>query len=194
MKPFILIILGSTRDNSMGSKVSAWFTQFAQQRGDAQYQLVEVKGLNLATFNEAGSPKQIEHSYTDPHAQAWVKQVEGADGFVIITPEYNHGYPSGLKNSLDYVYAGWNNKPVAFVSYGGVSGGIRAVEQLRQVAIALQLAPINESLTFPFINKLFSPEGKLLDTSADKRAGIMLDQLLWWTVALHEGRKAHSLT
>ncbi len=188
----ILTILGSTREGRAGEKVASWFMRLAALRGDAQYGLADVRALDLPTFNEPSNPKQIEHAYADPRAQAWVAHVESADGFVVVTPEYNHGYPPALKNAFDYAYAGWNNKPIAFVSYGGIAGGTRAVEQLRQVAIELQMAPVRNQVAIPFISKAFGADGKpaqpeLLATSAQA----MLDQLLWWAAVLREGRAEH---
>ena len=86
-----------------------------------------------------------------------------ADGFIIVTPEYNHGYSAVLKNAIDYVYDGWNKKPVAFVSYGGPAGGSRAIEQLRQVAIELQMHPVREQVTIPYIWSALSDSGELID-------------------------------
>jgi NAD(P)H-dependent FMN reductase len=118
-----------------------------------------------------------------------VATIESLDAFIIVTPEYNHGYPASLKNALDYAYRGWNRKPVAFVSYGGVSGGIRAVQQLRQVAIELQMAPIREEVNIPFIHRALSEEGTPIDELPRKRLAAVFRDLEWWGTTLKAGRE-----
>ncbi len=194
MQPHILVILGSTRTVRAGEKVTSWLLPIAQKRTDATYELIDVRALNLPIFSNPKSPKTIEHAYEDPREQAWVAKVESADGFIIVTPEYNHGYPPALKNALDCVYAGWNNKPVAFVSYGGIAAGTRAVQQLRQVVVELQMTPIRNQVAIPFISAAFDPDGKPLNAAPlEKSVYAMLDQLSWWANVLKEGRTAHPL-
>ena len=114
-----------------------------------------------------------------------------ADGYVLVTPEYNFGPPAVLKNALDHVYDPWNNKPVAFVGYGGTGGGVRAVQQLRLSVIELQMAPIRDSLVLPFARRLFAAEdGRILDDAYEPRAQRLLDQLVWWAVTLKAARAA----
>ncbi len=98
--------------------------------------------------------------YQHDHTKKWSKIVDEADGFIIVTPEYNHGYSAGLNNAIDYLYKEWTGKPVSFVSYGGVSGGLRAVEQLRQVVIELRMQPLREQVSIPFVRGAVR-EGKL---------------------------------
>ncbi len=110
------------------------------------------------------------------------------DGFIIVSPEYNHAYPAVLKNAMDWIYPEWNNKPVGFVSYGSV-GGARGVEQLRLVAVELQMSPIRQGVfipgAYPFGAKEWKPEA---DESLTRDAGKMFDQLLWWAKALKNAR------
>jgi NAD(P)H-dependent FMN reductase len=110
------------------------------------------------------------------------------DGYVFVTPEYNFGYPAVLKNALDHIYHEWNNKPVGFVSYGGGAGGSRAVQQLRQVVVELQMAPIRAGIVIPFARRLFDESGGIKDEAYDGRANALLEQLLWWTRALKAAR------
>ena len=131
----------------------------------------------------------MERNYADERERAWVRLIERLDGFIVVTPEYNHGYPAALKNALDYAYAGWNRKPVAFVSYGGAAGGVRAVQQLRQVVVELQMAPIRAEVNIPFAMKAFNERGEPSDPLHRKRASAMLNDLAWWTWALREGRR-----
>jgi NAD(P)H-dependent FMN reductase len=105
-----------------------------------------------------------------------------------VAPEYNHGYPAVLKNALDHVYAGWNKKPMGFVSYGGSSGGIRAVQQLRQVAIELQLAPLRDEVNIAFAMKALAPDGTPTEAMHQTRLETLLDELTWWGQALQVAR------
>ena len=107
---------------------------------------------------------------------------------MFVTPEYNHGYPAVLKNALDHVYAEWNNKPAAFVAYGGKAGGARSVEQLRSVAIELQMAPIRQAILIPGVRRAFDEDGKPADASYEQQADALLDQLVWWARALKAAR------
>ena len=137
-------------------------------------------------FNETETPSYKTKPYTDPAVVKWTAKVAEADGFVIIAPEYNHGYSAVLKNALDYVGSEWNNKAVGFVSYGSAMGA-RAIEQLRSVVIELGMAPIKNSVHMPFdvimASSQGTPEAELF-TSYDERANGMLDQLISWSKAL----------
>ncbi len=191
--PKILIILSSIREVRAGERVAQWIHNLAAKRTDMHAELVDLKAIDLPLYHYAKDTKEIEESYTDEGERAWVEKVNSADGFIIVTPEYNHGYPPSLKNALDYIYAGWNNKPVAFVSYGGAMAGSRATEQLRQVVIELQMAPIRAHVPIQFISKAFGPDGNPLDPRYAKLAGKMFNQLAWWANVLKEGRQNHPI-
>jgi NAD(P)H-dependent FMN reductase len=189
MNPHILIILASIRENRQGETVARWFHRLASRRKDFDAELVDLKEWSLPFYHEAKTPVAMEHEYTDPKARAWVEKVEGADGFILVTSEYNNGYPPTLKNALDYVYTGWNNKPMACVSYGGPGAGMRSVAQLRQVAVELQMAPIRGEVNIPFVARAFNELGEPLEATHVKRADAMFDQLVWWADALAEARQ-----
>ncbi|PIN91340.1 nadph-dependent fmn reductase, partial [Candidatus Pacearchaeota archaeon CG10_big_fil_rev_8_21_14_0_10_31_9] len=183
----ILVILGSIRKNRFGEKPAKWIYEEAKKQEGLEVELVDLKDYPLPFFDEAISPSMIKEPYSNENVKKLTKKVDEADGFIIISPEYNHGYPAVLKNMLDYIYKEWNNKAVGFVSYGSV-GGARVVEQLRQVAIELQLAPIRQSVHIPtqlFIDILM---GKNNDPNPfdnlKPQADSFLDQLIWWTKAL----------
>jgi len=128
---------------------------------------------------------------TDPIAQKWTAKIAEADTFIVVTPEYNHGYPAVLKNAFDYVYKEWNRKPIGFVAYGSVAGA-RSVEQLRQVAIELQMAPIRKGLHIHKFWLLTDEKGNLKPGALDDMNGEakdFLDQLTWWGKALKEARE-----
>lgn len=186
----IQIILGSTREQRQGEKVANWIYALASKQKDFNIELIDLKDWPLPFFNEALSPAYLKGNYKEKLAKDWSKKIKKADAYIIVTPEYSHGYPAVLKNALDYLYEEWNNKPVAFVSYsGGPSAGIRAVEQLRQVVIELQMAPIREEINIPFVWKAFDEKGVLKDQEYyTKKAANLFSQLLWWAKALKATR------
>jgi NAD(P)H-dependent FMN reductase len=175
------IIIGSTRPGRNGEKVAQWVYEHAQARGDVAYELIDLADHPLPHLDEAIPPSM--GSYQNEHTKQWAATIASFDGFVIVTPEYNHA-PSGvLKNALDYIYAEWNNKAVAFVSYGA-AGGVRAVEMLRLIAGELQMADVRAQVSFSLATDFtnyteFTPgpyHSQVLET--------MLDQLIAWTQAL----------
>jgi len=192
-KPNIQIILGSTRSGRIGERVAKYVSSVASERNDANYELVDLADWNLPYYNEAGPPMMFQMKgmpFANEKANEWAQKIAGADGFVIVTPEYNHGYPAILKNHLDYTYMGWVNKPVAFVSYSmGPFMGLRVVEQLRLVVAELQMASIRESVAFGAAHEAFDETGKAKEDHSD-RVNKMLDQLMWWTAALKTARES----
>jgi len=162
--PHIQIILGSTREGRNGEKVAKWLASLAAGRTDFTSEILDVKEFNLPFFDSAGSPGTT--GVIAPAAQKWSEAVAKGDGYIIVTAEYNHGYPAPLKNALDHLYKDWNDKPVAFVSYGGAAGGVRATEQLRQVVAELRMADIRESIVIPSVWAAFTPEGEPINKEA----------------------------
>lgn len=186
----IQIILGSTRNHRVGEKVANWVYSQVKDIPDAEVELVDLENFPLPFYDEPIIPKLIKGNYSNEIAKKWATKVAEADGYIVVTPEYNHGYPAVLKNAFDYVYDEWNNKPIGFVSYGGISGGLRAVEQLRQVVVELQMVPIRESVSFQFVSKKFDEEGHLLDLSNNDRVKALMGQLLWWVKLLMPARNS----
>ena len=112
----IAIVLGSTRPGRLGKAVAEWVLQRSAERTDAQFELLDVADFDLPLLDEPLPPSLGRHEHG--HTRAWAEAVAGFDGFVFVTGEYNHSVPGALKNALDYLYAEWNNKAAAFVSYG----------------------------------------------------------------------------
>jgi NAD(P)H-dependent FMN reductase len=186
----IKIILGSIRENRFGDKPAKWIYDIASVMPEISVELLDLRDYKLPIFAEAVSPAQVKGEYASEEVNVWAKKIAEADGFVIVTPEYNHGYTSALKNNMDYLYKEWNKKPVVFVAYGN-SGGTRAVEQLRQVAIELQMAPVRNAVHINAPWNLVEPDGTLKAGALDAYATSaknMLDQLIWWTKALKVAR------
>ncbi|MEU2630343.1 NAD(P)H-dependent oxidoreductase [Kitasatospora sp. NPDC007106] len=175
------IILGSTRPNRNGEQVAKWVLDIASRRDDADFELIDLRDHPLPHMDEPLPPSLGR--YQHQHTRQWAAKIASYDGFVIVTPEYNHGIPAVLKNALDFLYAEWNNKAVGFVSYGGV-GGVRAVEQLRLVAAELQMADVRQQVTLSMITEfenysVFKPGDYNLPA-----LNTMLDQVITWSTAL----------
>lgn len=143
------IIMGSTREGRVSDKIAPWVLEQANKTGAFNAEILDLRDFELPFFNESVAPGDRETPYTSPESVVrWTKKIGEADAFVVIAPEYNRGYPAVLKNAFDWVYKEWNDKPIAFVAYGGV-GGARSVEQLRLVSIPLQMAPIRQGVHIP---------------------------------------------
>ncbi|MEK9173518.1 MAG: NAD(P)H-dependent oxidoreductase [Patescibacteria group bacterium] len=188
-KPKIQIVIGSTRENRVGDKVGKWFYKHASKREDAVFELVDLRDWPLPFYDEVTGPGYLKGNYKTPKAKEWAAKVAEADGYVIVHPEYNHGYSAVLKNALDYAYTEWNNKPVAFVSYGGGAAGARATEQLREVAVELQMAPIREAIHIPMIWEALDENGEPKNPVFTERIDPVLNQLLWWVKPLKLARE-----
>jgi NAD(P)H-dependent FMN reductase len=187
-KPNIQIILGSTRQGRAGEQVARWFADIAAARSDLNTEVVDLRDWPLPFFDEPASPKRSLGE--DVRIQAWASKVREADGYVLVTPEYNHGYPAVLKNALDHLFYEWNDKPVSFVGYGGAAGGTRAVQQLRQVVIELGLVPIPQQVILPKVYTAFDESGKVTDPNLDRSANAVLDELVPWAELLQARRAA----
>jgi NAD(P)H-dependent FMN reductase len=186
----IKIILASIRPNRFGDKPAEWLLDLAKEQPSAEFELLDLKDYQLPIFAEAQSPSAAKGVYDSPEVNRWAAKIAAADGFIIVTPEYNHGYPASLKNNLDYLYQEWNKKPVAFVSYGS-AGGARAVEQLRQVAVELQMAPLRSAVHIFTPWNLVAADGSLNPGALDSyvpSAQHLLEQLMWWAEALAQAR------
>ncbi len=178
----IQVILGSTRPNRKSEMVGKWVLGEISKNPEIEAELVDLRDFPLPFYNEVAGPQGLQGNFSVEIAKKWGEKIKEADGYIIITPEYNHGYPAVLKNALDYAYFEWNNKPVAFVAYGGVVGGSRSVEQLRLVTIELQMAPIREAVYIPNIWSGFDKE------VYNKKLDLLFSQLLWWARIFKTGR------
>jgi NAD(P)H-dependent FMN reductase len=159
-------------------------------RDDMELELVDLRDYPLSFFDQR-APAYTKRDYPTQEVERFGRVIDRADGFVIVTPEYNHGYPAVLKNAIDHTFVEWNRKPVAFVSWGNV-GGARAVEQLRLVAVEMEMAPTRHAvhiLPDVLVPALRAPEydPTLLD-SLEPRLTTLADDLVWWTVALQSAR------
>ncbi len=184
----ILVIIGSTRQGRLGDKIGQWVLDQVKDLGKADFELVDLRDYPLPFFDEPISPSMIQTPYTHPVVKKWTAKVAEADGYIMVTPEYNHGYSAVLKNALDYVYKQWNNKTVGFVGYGSV-GGARAVEQLRQVAAELQMVSVRNTVVISKHWEKIDEEGHFQGEEYRESLKHLVDQLLWWTQAFKKARK-----
>lgn len=189
--PRVAVILVSVREGRAGERVARWFVSEAEADKGLAFELVDLKDWALPPYAYPKKPSLFEHEYPDALPKRWVALVEGFDGFVVVTPEYNYGYPAQLKNVMDYAVDGWQRKPLGVVSYGGISGGLRSAEKLRAAATAYGLVPISAEIAFPQVSASF-PEGARVpvDPKYRERAQKFIGELAWWVRTLSQARNA----
>ncbi|ONK12565.1 NAD(P)H-dependent oxidoreductase [Streptomyces sp. MP131-18] len=177
----LAVIIGSVREGRFGPTVSRWFAERAAAREDMTVDLVDLAEPAAALPLGMGEPG-------DAHT-AFAQRLGAADAFAVVTPEYNHSYPAALKNVIDWHHGEWQAKPVGFVSYGGLSGGLRAVEHLRPVFAELHAVTVRDTVSFHDAWSRFDDEGLPLEPAGcNGAAKAMLDQLAWWGHALRTAR------
>lgn len=185
----IAVIIGSTRPNRFSEKPAQWIFDIAKKLPGTEVELIDLRDHPLPFFDEPKSPSMANGDYGREDLNAWAKLIGSFDAYVMVSPEYNHGTSAVLKNALDVVYGEWNNKSVGFVSYGSV-GGARAVEQLRLVAIELQMAPVRQGVHIPANVVFGGPDAWNDEAKAhlQKSADTMLSQVVMWGNALKAAR------
>ncbi len=195
----IKIILGSIRNGRFGERPARWIYDELVKREDMEVELLDLKDYPMPLFDSETSPAWANKKYQNEVVQKWSAKIDEADGYIIVSPEYNHGYSSALKNALDWIAPEWYKKPVGFVGYGS-AGGARAIEQLREVVIELKMVPINRSIHIPweFIMKTMNEKdikndelfGPLRKSMGADLLQVFIDDLMWMTKALKPAREA----
>ena len=181
------VIIVSTRPGRKGPAIANWIFELAKQHPDFDTELVDLAQVNLPFLDEPNHPRLRQ--YQHEHTKAWSKTIEQSDAFIIVTPEYNFSFPATIKNALDYLHSEWQYKPVAFVSYGGVAAGTRAVQMLKQVVTTLKMMPMFESINIPSFTKFIDDQGVFhSEPGMDKAAKAMLDELARWATTLRPMR------
>lgn len=184
----IKILTGSVRPNRFNIQPATWVAEIAKSRSDISIELVDLKDVNLPLLDEAQTP--MMHQYEHDHTKAWSKIIAEADGFIFVTPEYNHSVSPVLKNAIDYLFHEWHYKPVSFVSYGSLAGGSRAVEHLRGIAAELKMYDLREQLMFPNYWEHLNEQGEYQFTDAHVGvANAMLDELVFWATQMKDARQ-----
>jgi NAD(P)H-dependent FMN reductase len=176
------LIYGSARAGRFCDTVAGWVREQIEANGDFTVEVIDPK---------TALPQLLQEPASEDRERSLWQQVRAADAFVVVTPEYNHGYPGAVKSLIDSVGAEWQAKPVAFVSYGGASGGIRAVEQLRQVFAELHMVTIRDAVSFASAWEQFDESGRLRNPERAMRSmRALLGRLRWWAIALRNARTA----
>lgn len=177
----LAIIIGSTREGRFGDTVGRWCSKEAARHGGFSIDLIDLADIDLPPTHRAKPT---------PAVDAFRARLAAADAFVIVTPEYNHSYPASLKHAIDQGYVEWMAKPVGFVSYGGSTGGVRAIEHLRQVFAELHATTIRDYVCFQRARRQFDANGNPVDPECPRNAArAMLDRLAWWADALRTARE-----
>ena len=189
----LLIIIGSIRPARAADRVIPWLTEAAREHGAFDVEVADLRDWPLPIFTEHfGTIGDInDPTYSDPLVKAWNNKVKEHDAFIVLTPEYNHSVPGGLKNAIDNVWLsfGFRNKPVAFVGYSnGVSGAIRAIEHLNHIFIETESVPLRNTVVLPQVQDAFDEAGEATSPMAKAALSVMLDDLAWWSAALAKAR------
>lgn len=179
----VTVLVGSNRTGRFGPVVAHWLVDRVNEHDDFEVDVVDVAEIDLPTTFAPTPEVTAQLAEVTP-------KLASAEAFVVLTPEYNHSYPAALKNLIDWHFHEWRAKPVALVSYGGVSGGLRATEHLRQVFAELHATTVRDTVSFHNAHGSFDDTGRLKDpTGPDAAAKVMLDQLAWWGRALREAKE-----
>ena len=188
----ISVIVGSTRQGRFSQKPAQWIFQHLSKRDGVDARLLDLRDFPTPFFDQPMPPAMPGRApYENDVGKKWTAEIARSDGFVFVTPEYNYGPPAVLKNALDWVYPEWNRKAAAFVSYGSAMGA-RAVQQIRETIIELQMAPIRFSVHIPMATLWAHFQGGDVEkglAELDKQGDAMIDDLLWWTAALKTARE-----
>jgi NAD(P)H-dependent FMN reductase len=183
----LAVIIGSTRNGRFGPTVAGWFISRARRRGDLEVDLIDLA--------EAGLPEILtdQDEAVPPRVRALAPRLAAADAFAVVTPEYNGSFPAPLKTAIDWYYEEWHAKPVTFVAYGRESGGLHAIDHLRQIFTELHAVAIRDAISLPRYWELFAADGTWPKPTADcdAAATTTLDRLSWWARALREARADH---
>ena len=176
------VVVASVRQGRVGYPIAEWMVAAVGVHGAFSPRLIDLRALDLPLLEEPAHPRLQQ--YTDQRTRNWSGIVSETDAFVFVTPEYNHSVPPALVNALDHLYVEWNYKAAGFVSYGGVSGGLRSVQSAKPLLCALKVVPIVEAVTLPSVHKQVEDGRFKAEPSHQKAASIMLDELKRWTDAL----------
>ncbi|HTO14581.1 MAG TPA: NAD(P)H-dependent oxidoreductase [Edaphocola sp.] len=182
------ILTSTTRDARKGIAVANWITEKAKEIESFKTTLLDLKVINLPFMDEPNHPRLQQ--YTHEHTKQWSATIEDADAYIIVLGEYNYGYPAPIKNAIDYLYNEWKYKPVAFVSYGGISAGLRSTQMLKQVVTTLNMVPVLEQVNIPYFSKLIDEEGIFHpDEHINRSSEEMFKSLINWNDHLKNMRK-----
>jgi NAD(P)H-dependent FMN reductase len=185
----LAVIFGSVRDGRFGPVPGQWFVGEAQKHGRFDIDVVDLAEAHLPTVLPPVPPAMWTGDECPPEMADLTRRLDEADAFVVVTPEYNHSFPASIKLLIDWHFTQWRAKPVGFVSYGGVGGGLRSIEHLRHVFAEMHAVTVRDTVSFSCFWELFDAEGQLREPEGPNGAAkILLDQLVWWATALRDAR------
>lgn len=188
-KPRLLVIVASVRDGRVGKAVGDWFTAFAQQHGAFDVEVADLKQVDLPLMTEPNHPRLKQ--YTQDKTWEWSRTVEAADAFALVMPEYNFVATAPLINAIDYLVQEWAHKPVGLVSYGGVSGGMRAAQSIKPLLTSMNMMPVKEAVTIQFVSKQVNDDGRFEPIDSHESSGTaMLNALARWEQAMRSLRES----
>lgn len=188
--PKIKIIVGSVRPNRFGPTVAQWINELAKAQTDATFEVIDLAAVSLPFLDEP-APPSTEEEYVQDHTKAWARVIGEADGFIVITPEYNHGVAPSLKNAIDFLDKEWHYKPITFVSYGADAGGVRAVEHLRGTAAWLRMYDLHNVVMIPTYWTQLDEKGIFTPTERQvEDANRLLNDIVFWAEQMRAPRQA----
>jgi NAD(P)H-dependent FMN reductase len=184
------ILTGSVRPGRFNIQPAKWILEIAKKRENEnlKFELIDIAELNLPYLDEPKSPKEL--NYTKPHTIAWAKTIDESDGFIFVTPEYNHGVSPALKNAIDFLWHEWNYKPISYISYGAEAGGARSVEHLRASAGETKMYDLRDNLVIVNYWENMDENGNYKFTEKQEQfANRMLDELIFWSEKMKAARE-----
>lgn len=183
----MLVVVASVRDGRIGRTIGDWIIGFAREHGSFNVEVADLKDIDLPLMTEPNHPRLKQ--YTQDVTKAWSATVAAADAFIFVMPEYNFFVTAPLINALDYLVQEWAYKPVGLVSYGGVSGGLRAAQAIKTLITSFNMMPIKEAVSLPMVTDHINDDGTFEPyESATNSTTAMLDALVQWEKAMHQLR------
>jgi len=176
------IIIASTRPGRKGPLLADWIYEKASEHAEFSVEMIDLAKVNLPFFDEPHHPRLQQ--YTHQHTKDWSAKIASADAFILVTPEYNYGFPATIKNAIDFLYHEWRHKPIGFVSYGGIAGGTRCVQMLKLTLTALDMVPLTAAVNVPFFTQYIINEKFEGTEDHQKMAAGLLSELKRWAVSL----------
>jgi NAD(P)H-dependent FMN reductase len=191
-KPNLLVIIASVRQGRVGLPVAEWIIETARELDEFDVEVADLAEINLPMMDEPNHPRL--RKYTHQHTWDWSARIEAAEAFIFVMPEYNYGFNAPLKNAIDYLHNEWKWKPVAFVSYGGVSAGTRAVQMIKQVVTTLNMFALNEAVSIPFVQQFLDEDGRIQpNETMEAAARTMLHELYRVALAMQTLRQREAV-
>lgn len=172
-----MVVMGSVREGRRAEKVASWAIEQLKQDPELEIDLADLKEVDLPFFNEQVTPDEARGKFQNPKGQAWHNRVDAADAFIFLVAEYNHGPTAVLKNAVDWLYDAWLEKPVGFVSYGGLVGGSRATEQMKLIVMNVGMHPLNVPVVIPKVGEAFEDDGQLKNPAPNDSLKRLVTQL-----------------